>query len=117
MTISRVGVVGCGLMGGGIAQVVAQSGYATTVVEADQALLDRGLHGIQRSLDGLVDKGRMTAEQRTAARGRLTGTIRLEDLAGVDIVIEAITENPVVKKDTFARLDRICPSHAILSSN
>ena len=117
MPISKVGVVGCGLMGGGIAQVVAQAGYATTVVEADQALLDRGLHGIQRSLDGLVDKGRMTAEQRTAARARLAGTIRLEDLAGVDIVIEAITENPAVKKDTFARLDRICPPHAILSSN
>jgi 3-hydroxybutyryl-CoA dehydrogenase len=117
MTISKVGVVGCGLMGGGIAQVVAQSGYATTVVEADQTLLDRGLHGIQRSLDGLVDKGRVTPEQRTAARGRLTGTVRLEDLAGVDFVIEAITENPVVKKETFARLDRICPPHAILASN
>jgi 3-hydroxybutyryl-CoA dehydrogenase len=117
MTISKVGVVGCGLMGGGIAQVVAQSGYATTVVEADQTLLDRGLHGIQRSLDGLVDKGRVTPEQRAAARGRLTGTVRLEDLAGVDFVIEAITENPVVKKETFARLDRICPPHAILASN
>jgi len=104
-------------MGGGIAQVVAQAGYATTVVEADQALLDRGLHGIQRSLDGLVDKGRMTAEQRTAARARLAGTIRLEDLAGFDIDNKATTENPAVKKDTFARLDRICPPHAILSSN
>ena len=117
MTISKIGVVGCGLMGGGIAQVVAQSGYATTVVEADQALLDRGLHAVHRSLDGLVDKGRMTSEQRTAARSRLTGTVRLEDLAGVDLVIEAITENPTIKKDTFARLDRICPPHAILSSN
>jgi 3-hydroxybutyryl-CoA dehydrogenase len=117
MTISKVGVVGCGLMGSGIAQVVAQSGYATTVVEADQGLLDRGLHGLQRSLDGLVDKGRLSAEQRDAARGRLTGTVRVEDLGGVDLVIEAITENPVVKKEMFARLDRICPSHAILASN
>src|SRR4029453_8346479 len=72
MTISKVGVVGCGLMGSGIAQVVAQSGYATTVVEADQGLLHRGLAGVQRSLDGLVDKGRLSAEQRDAARGRLT---------------------------------------------
>ena len=80
MTISRVGVVGCGLMGGGIAQVVAQSGYATTVVEADQGLLDRGLTGLARSLDGLVDKGRLSAEQRDAARSRLTGTVRVEDL-------------------------------------
>jgi 3-hydroxybutyryl-CoA dehydrogenase len=117
MTISKVGVVGCGLMGGGIAQVVAQSGYATTVVEAEQGLLDKGLHGIHRSLDGLVDKGRVTPEQRSAARSRLTGTVRLDDLANVDLVIEAITENPVIKKETFARLDRICPPHAILTSN
>jgi 3-hydroxybutyryl-CoA dehydrogenase len=117
VTVSKVGVVGCGLMGGGIAQVVAQSGYATTVVEADQGLLDRGLHGLQRSLDGLVDKGRLSAEQRDAARGRLTGTVRVEDLDDVDLVIEAITENPSVKKEMFARLDRICPAHAILASN
>jgi 3-hydroxybutyryl-CoA dehydrogenase len=117
MTISRVGVVGCGLMGGGIAQVAAQAGYATTVVEADQGLLERGLAGIHRSLDGLVDKGRLVAEQRDAARGRLSGTLRLEDLAGVDLVIEAITENPALKKETFARLDRICPAHALLASN
>ena len=109
--------MGCGLMGGGIAQVLAQSGYATTVVEADQALLDRGLQGIHRSLDGLVDKGRVTAEQRAATRSRLSGSLRLEDLGGVDFVIEAITENPTIKKETFARLDRICPPHAILSSN
>jgi 3-hydroxybutyryl-CoA dehydrogenase len=117
MAVSKVGVVGCGLMGGGIAQVVAQSGYAVTVVEADQALLDRGLQGIHRSLDGLVDKGRLAADQRDATRGRLAGTVRLEDLAGVDLVIEAITENPAVKKETFARLDRICPAHAVLASN
>jgi 3-hydroxybutyryl-CoA dehydrogenase len=117
MTISKVGVVGCGLMGGGIAQVVAQSGYAVRVVEADQALLDRGLHGIHRSLDGLVDKGRLAPEQRDAARGCLSGTVRLEDLGVVDLVIEAITENPVIKKETFAHLDRICPPHAILASN
>jgi 3-hydroxybutyryl-CoA dehydrogenase len=117
VTVSKVGVVGCGLMGGGIAQVVAQSGYATTVVEADQGLLERGLHGLQRSLDALVDKGRLSAEQRDAARKRLTGTVRVEDLGGVDLVIEAITENPTVKKEMFARLDRICPPHAILASN
>jgi 3-hydroxybutyryl-CoA dehydrogenase len=117
MAISKVGVVGCGLMGGGIAQVVAQAGYATTVVEADQALLERGLHVIHRTLDGLVDKGRVTAEQRDAARARLAGSVRVEELAGVDLVIEAITENPSVKKEMFARLDRVCPPHAILASN
>jgi 3-hydroxybutyryl-CoA dehydrogenase len=117
MTISKVGVVGCGLMGGGIAEVVAQAGYATTVVETEQALLDRGLNGIHRRLDGLVEKGRLAPEQRDAARGRLAGTVRLDDLASVDLVIEAITENPAVKREAFARLDRICPPHAILASN
>jgi 3-hydroxybutyryl-CoA dehydrogenase len=117
MTISKVGVVGCGLMGGGIAQVVAQGGYATTVVEADQELLDRGLRGIHRGLDGLVDKGRLPPAERDAARARLAGTVRLEDLVGVDLVVEAITENPALKKETFARLDRVCPPHAILASN
>jgi 3-hydroxybutyryl-CoA dehydrogenase len=117
MAISKVGVVGCGLMGGGIAQVVAQAGYETTVVEADQALLDRGLGGIRRSLDGLVDKGRLAPDERDRVRGRLAGSVRLDDLAEVDLVIEAITENPTIKKETFARLDRICPAHAVLASN
>ena len=117
MTISTVGVVGCGLMGSGIAQVVAQAGYATTVVETDQALLERGLTGIRRSLDTLVERGRLAAAQRDAARERIAGTVRLDDLVGVDLVIEAITENPVIKKETFARLDRVCPPHALLASN
>ncbi len=117
MTISMVGVVGCGLMGGGIAEVVARAGYATTVVETEQGLLDRGLNGIHRRLDGLVEKGRLAPEQRDAARGRLAGTLRLDDLASVDLVIEAIIENPAVKQEAFARLDRICPPHAILASN
>src|SRR5262249_19004112 len=88
-----------------------------TVVEADQSLLERGLQGIQRSLDGLVDKGRLASDQRDATRSRLSGTVRLEDLGSVDLVIEAITENPAIKKEAFARLDRICPPHAILASN
>jgi 3-hydroxybutyryl-CoA dehydrogenase len=117
MAIAKVGVLGCGLMGGGIAQVVAQAGYTTTVVEADQALLDRGLQGIHRNLDGLVDKGRLDPAQCDAARARIAGSVRLEALADADLVIEAITENPALKKDAFARLDRICPSQAILASN
>jgi 3-hydroxybutyryl-CoA dehydrogenase len=117
MAISKVGVVGCGLMGGGIAQVVAQAGFATTVVEAGPELLDRGLGAIRRSLDGLVEKGRLDAGQRDAAWGRLTGSVRLEDLAEADLVIEAITENIQAKKETFGRLDQLCPSHALLASN
>src|SRR5262245_24054804 len=86
MAIARVGVGGCGRMRGGLGQVGARAGYATTVVEADQALLDRGLHSIDRSLDGLVDRGRLEPGQRDAIRGRLTGSVRLEDLGGADLV-------------------------------
>jgi len=117
MGISKLGVVGCGLMGGGIAQVVAQAGFPVTVVEANPELLDRGLGAVRRNLDGLVERGRLEAAQRDAAWGRLRGTVRLEDLADVDLVIEAITENAALKKETFARLDQISPAHAILASN
>jgi len=117
MAISKVGVVGCGLMGGGIAQVVAQAGFPVTVVEANPELLDRGLGAVRRNLDGLVERGRLEAAQHGAAWGRLRGTVRLEDLADVDLVIEAITENVALKKETFARLDQICPTHAIVASN
>jgi 3-hydroxybutyryl-CoA dehydrogenase len=115
--IDRVGVVGCGLMGGGIAQVAARAGFATTAVEASQDLLDRGLGAVRRNLDGLVERGRLAAGDRDATWGRLRGSVRLEDLAEVDLVIEAITENVGLKKETFARLDRICPPHALLASN
>jgi len=117
LTIARVGVVGCGLMGGGIAQVVAQAGFPTTVVEADQAFLDRGLGQVRRSLDGLVERGRLAAPERDTVWGRLRGSLRLENLGEADFVIEAVTENVALKKDTFARLDRICPPHAVLATN
>jgi 3-hydroxybutyryl-CoA dehydrogenase len=117
MAISKVGVVGCGLMGGGIAQVSAQAGYPTTVVEASRELLERGLAAIRRNLDGLVEKGRLEAKARDAAGGRLTGSVRLEDLGDADLVIEAITENVALKKETFGRLDQICPPPALLASN
>ncbi|MBI3454565.1 MAG: FAD-dependent monooxygenase [Candidatus Rokubacteria bacterium] len=117
MAISKVGVVGCGLMGAGIAQVTAQAGVRTTVVEATQELLDRGLGAIRRSLDSLTEKGRLDARERDAAWGRITGTVRLEDLRDADLVIEAITENAALKKETFGRLDRICPPHALFASN
>jgi 3-hydroxybutyryl-CoA dehydrogenase len=115
--IARVGVVGCGLMGGGIAQVAARAGFATTVVETSQDLLDRGLGAVRKNLDGLVERGRLAAGDRDATGGRLRGSVRLEDLADTDLVIEAITENVSLKKETFARLDRICPPHALLASN
>jgi len=117
MAIKNVGVIGCGLMGSGIAQVSAQAGFATVVVEANQELLDRGLGGIRRSLEALVAKARMDERAKDDALGRLTGATQLEALRDADLVIEAITENQPLKNETFAKLDKICPPHALLASN
>ena len=117
MAIKQVGVIGCGLMGAGIAQVAAQAGFPTLVVEASQELLDRGLGRVRATLTTLADKGRIDTAARDAALANLAGSTRLEDLKGADLVIEAITENQPLKNETFAGLDRICPPHAILASN
>jgi 3-hydroxybutyryl-CoA dehydrogenase len=117
MAIKQVGVIGCGLMGAGIAQVAAQAGFPTIVVEASDALLERGLGGLRTTLDGLVARGKLESRVKDETLGRLTGTTRLEDLAGVDLVVEAITENQPIKNETFAKLDRLCAPHAILASN
>jgi 3-hydroxybutyryl-CoA dehydrogenase len=117
MAIKQIGVIGCGLMGSGIAQVAAQAGFPTIVVEANDALLERGLGGLRKTLEGLVARGKLENRAKEETLGRLTGTTRLEDLAGVDLVVEAITENQPVKNETFAKLDRICAPHAILASN
>src|SRR4026209_2714380 len=93
MQVKKVGVLGCGLMGSGIAQVAAQAGYDVVVREVEQKFLDKGLTGIRKSLGKFVEKGKMTAEDRDACVGRLKGTVSLEDLADCDIVIEAIIEN------------------------
>jgi 3-hydroxybutyryl-CoA dehydrogenase len=117
MAIKTVGVIGCGLMGAGIAQVAAQAGFSTTVVEASQPLLDKGLGGIRKSLDALVAKARMDAAVKDATLGRLEGALGLEALGECDLVIEAITENQAAKNETFARLDTICPPHTLLATN
>jgi 3-hydroxybutyryl-CoA dehydrogenase len=104
-------------MGSGIAQVAAQAGFATTVLEATPELLDRGLANLRRTLEGLVTRGRLEAAARDATLGRITGTVRIEELKDCDLIIEAITENQTLKNETFARLDRVCPAHAILASN
>ncbi|MCL6640372.1 MAG: 3-hydroxybutyryl-CoA dehydrogenase [Candidatus Rokubacteria bacterium] len=117
MTIKKVGVLGCGLMGSGIAQVSAQAGFSTTVVEASDELLQRGLGNLRRTLDGLVDRGKMEARTRDDILGRIGGTTRIDDLKDCDLVVEAITENQGLKNETFARLDRVCPPSAILASN
>ena len=115
--IKKVGVIGCGLMGSGIAQVAAQAGFQTTVVEANQELLDRGLGGIKRTLEGLVARAKLDERAKDDALGRLKGATSFEALKDVDLVIEAITENQPLKNETFAKLDAICPPYALLASN
>jgi 3-hydroxybutyryl-CoA dehydrogenase len=104
-------------MGSGIAQVSAQAGFPTTVVEASDELLQRGLGNLRRTLDGLVDRGKMDARVRDDIMARIVGTTRIDDLKDCDLVVEAITENQALKNETFARLDRVCPPSAILASN
>jgi 3-hydroxybutyryl-CoA dehydrogenase len=104
-------------MGGGITQVSAQAGFSTVVVEANDELLTRGLDRLRTTLGGLVERGKLEARARDEIMGRIRGTIRLEDLKDCDLVIEAMTENQALKNETFARLDRVVPSHALLATN
>jgi len=117
MAIRNVGVLGCGLMGSGIVQVSAQAGFPTVVAEATQELLDRGLGGLRKNLDALVAKARLNEKARDEILGRIKGVVGLEGFRDCDLVIEAITENQPLKNETFAKLDRICPPHALLASN
>jgi 3-hydroxybutyryl-CoA dehydrogenase len=117
MKIQKVGVVGAGLMGSGIAQVSAQAGHPTTVVEVSQELIDRGLGRIEKFLQGGVDKGKLKTEDKTKTLSLLKGSTRVEDLADCDLVIEAIVENLDAKRETFARLDGVVKPAAIFASN
>jgi len=117
MAIKRVGIVGCGLMGAGIAQVAAAAGYDTLVREVEQGLIDKGFGRIRGTLAKGVEKGKVTPADMDAALGRLKGTTRLEDLAECDIVIEAIIENLDKKRETFSTLDKVCPESTLLASN
>jgi 3-hydroxybutyryl-CoA dehydrogenase len=117
MTITNVGVIGCGLMGSGIVQVAAQAGFPVLFVEANDELVKRGLGRLRETLQGLIAKGKLDATAKDAALARIAGTPRLEDLKGCDLVVEAMTENQLLKNETFAKLDRIAPPHAILATN
>lgn len=117
MLFSRVAVLGCGLMGSGIAQVCAQAGREVTVIEVSEAYLNGGLGSIANQLAKMVEKARLTAEERDQIIGRLRGSTRLEDAAGAEIVIEAIIENIDEKNKTYSRLDQICPPQTIFASN
>jgi 3-hydroxybutyryl-CoA dehydrogenase len=117
MEIKKVGVLGCGLMGSGIAQTAASAGFETVVREVSDDLIQKGFVGIEKSLAKFAEKGTITGDQQKAVRDRLSGTTSFEDLADCDIIIEAIIENIDEKRRVYAELDRICKPDAVFASN
>jgi len=117
MVVKKVGVIGCGLMGHGIAQVAAQAGCTVVVRESDQAALDKGLGRIRKSLDKLVEKEKLTRPAADAAFGHISGTLELAALSDCDLVVEAIVEDLGVKKQLYGELGRLCKPTTIFASN
>jgi len=117
MEIKKVGVLGCGLMGSGIAQTCASAGLDVVVREVTEELCARGFAGIDKSLAKFAEKGTITSAQQQAIRGRLTGTTKLADLADCDLIVEAIIENLETKRETYKELDALCKPETIFASN
>jgi 3-hydroxybutyryl-CoA dehydrogenase len=117
MEIKKVGVLGCGLMGSGIAQTAATAGFTVIVREMSDELIQKGFAGIEKSLAKFAEKGTITAAQQTEIRARMSGTTNLADLADCDIIIEAIIENLDLKRETYATLDKVCKPETIFASN
>jgi 3-hydroxybutyryl-CoA dehydrogenase len=117
MDIQRVGIVGCGLMGSGIAQCAAEAGCEVWVKEADESLLAKGLARISGAWERAEGKGKITGEQRNAFIARLHGTLAFADLAGCDLAVEAVPERMDLKLETFAELDKVLGAHAVLCTN
>lgn len=115
--IEKVGVLGCGLMGRGIAQVAASTGHTTIVRDVADEFNEKGKAAITKSLDKFVEKEKMSAEDREATLGRLTFTTDVSDLKDSDIVVEAITEDLELKNTLWKELDDLCPDHTIFASN
>lgn len=115
--IRKVAVLGCGLMGSGIAEVCAKAGYDTTVREVNDELAQKGRAAIEKSLGRAVEKGKLEASARDEILGRITMTTQLADLKDCDLIIEAVTENLDTKNAMFRELDRVCPEHTIFASN
>jgi 3-hydroxybutyryl-CoA dehydrogenase len=115
--IKKVGVLGCGLMGSGIAEIAARSGYETVVREVTDELVDKGLQKIHGSLGKAVERGKLEASVRDETVGRLRGTVDLADLADCDVVVEAIVENLEEKRKTFGALDEAVKEDAFFASN
>jgi 3-hydroxybutyryl-CoA dehydrogenase len=117
MTIQKVGVIGCGQMGGGIAQVAAEAGFAVVVREVSEELLRKGLSRVEGFLARSVEKGKLAPQKRDEILGRLRGTTDLADVAGCDLVVEAVVESRDTKTSLLAELDSLCPPGTILASN
>ena len=117
MDIQVVGVVGCGLMGSGITQVAAMSGFSVVVREVNDQLLDKGMGIIEKSLQKFVEKNQLSEVEKKNTLSRIKRTTAVSDLKNCDLVIEAVTENPKLKKELFAELDKLCPKHTVLASN
>jgi 3-hydroxybutyryl-CoA dehydrogenase len=117
MALKQIGVVGCGAMGAGIAQLALQAGYSVVVREIDQGLLEKGLGRIKNGLEKSQQKGTLSTEDKEAMLQRLSGTVSFTDFATSDLVIEAAFEDIQIKKELFKSLDGICKKEAILASN
>ena len=117
MSFKKIGVVGCGLMGRGIAEVSAKSGYSVVVSEINKELLGKGMDAIGKSLSKAVEKGKISDADKQAALGRIQGTVDMKDLRECDLIVEAAVENLELKKKIFVELDNICPPNTILSTN
>jgi 3-hydroxybutyryl-CoA dehydrogenase len=117
MAVSRLGVVGAGQMGGGVAEVAGQAGLEVLVHDVSEEMCQRGLDNVRRDLDRMVKRGRVKPEDRDQALRRIKTTTRLEDLREVDFVIEAVVENEEAKIGLFQKLDKICPPEVIFASN
>ena len=115
--VRRVGVLGCGLMGSGVAEISAKAGLETWVREINEQLAEKGKAAITKSLDKAVEKGKLEAGARAAALGNLKFTTSLDDLKDCDIIIEAVTEDLALKNEMFGTLDKVCPPHTIFASN
>jgi 3-hydroxybutyryl-CoA dehydrogenase len=117
MSVQRIGVIGAGQMGHGIAQVAAQAGYTVVLRDVEQRFVDRGMEGIKRNLQRAVDKGKLAQADADAAAGRVSGTTDLKALAECDLVVEAIVEDLAIKKKLWQELDGICKRSALFASN
>lgn len=118
MEIKRVLIIGAGQMGSGIAQVMAQSGLEVVIRDIKEEFVKKGIAGIEKNLAKNVEKGKMTAEEKTAVMSRISGAVELDAATcNVDLVVEAAIENMDIKRDIFQTLDKLCPEHTILASN